>query len=169
MSDLESRLSAPRIVRHSDDLLRAIRDRIEQLNTTHASIEAVAGLQSNYLTKVVASPPPKRMSLWTAFLVLEAIGLQVSLSVAPDFAERFGHRLERRKLVRAKARIRRKARKPPPPDFLQHRSRLGGFARKQKLAAERLSEIGRAAVNTRWSRHREQQSAAPATLSGHGS
>ena len=100
MSDLESRLAAPRIVRHSDELLRAIRDRIEQLGTTHASIEMVAGLQQNYLTKITADPPPKRMSLWTAFLILEALGLQVSLSAAPDWAERYGHRLEKRRLVR---------------------------------------------------------------------
>jgi hypothetical protein len=46
-----------------------------------------------------------------------------------------------------------------PPDVLAHRSRLGGIARGQKLSAERLSEIGRNAINERWRRAREAMQA----------
>jgi hypothetical protein len=136
-------------------LLQAIRDRIEQLETTHATIEAVSGLQSGYLSKITSDPPPKRMSMWTALLLLESLGLQVSLSIAPDFTERFAHRLERRKLVRTKAR---KARTSSSPDFLRWRSKLGGNAR---AMLPDLSAINRRAAMTRWRRAREaQQSAA---------
>jgi len=45
--------AAPRIVRHSDELLKVIRDRVSELNTTHVSVEAVSGLQNGYLSKVI--------------------------------------------------------------------------------------------------------------------
>jgi hypothetical protein len=67
VSNLESRLSAPRIVRHSDELLQVIRDRLAELGTTHNSIEETGGLQLGYLTKVISDPPPKRMGLFVAF------------------------------------------------------------------------------------------------------
>jgi hypothetical protein len=142
------------VVRHSGELLQAIRDRIESLGTTHASIEAVAGLQSNYLTKVTASPPPKRMSMWTAFLVLEAIGLRVELSVAPDFEERFAHRLEKRRLVRRPMRPAGRI-VELTPDFYKRISRIGNDATSRKLSPERRSELARAAAAARWRRHRE--------------
>jgi hypothetical protein len=86
------------------------------------------------------------------------------VSIAPDFAERMAHRLERRRL--SKKQVRTKARrKELSPDVLAHRSRLGGIARGQKLSAERLSEIGRNAVNARWSKKqcRDRQSQATAS------
>ena len=36
MSNLADRLSAPRLVRHSEELLRIARDRIDALQTTHS-------------------------------------------------------------------------------------------------------------------------------------
>lgn len=74
MSNLESRLSAPRIVRHSDELLQVIRARIAELGTTHNSIEETRGLQLGYLTKVISDPPPKRVGLFVAFLILQTLG-----------------------------------------------------------------------------------------------
>lgn len=152
MSNFENRLSAPRIVRHSDELLQVIRDRIAELETTHASVESESGLMSGYLTKIISDPPLKRVGLFLAFLILQTLGLQLHVSVEPDFAKRMAHRLERRILSRKQVSRRASKKKKLAPDVLAHRSRLGGIARGQKLSAEKLSEIGRNAVNARWSK-----------------
>lgn len=153
MSNLQSRLSAPRIVRHSDELLNVIRDRLVELGTTHNSVETESGLQLGYLTKVISNSPPKRMGAYIMFLICETLGLQLSVSIAPDFEKRMAHRLEQRRLSRK--HVFKKAGKKLTPDVLIHRSRLGGQARAKKLSAERLSEIGRNAINARWCRVRE--------------
>jgi hypothetical protein len=140
LSGIESRLSAPRIVRHSDELLQVIRDRLVELGTTHNSVEAESGLMRGYLTKVISDPPPKRMGAYIMFLICETLGLQLSVSVAPDFQKRMAHRLERRKLSQKHVSRKASKRKKLAPDVLIHRSRLGGIARGRKLSAERLSE-----------------------------
>ena len=43
------------------------------------------------------------------------------------------------------------------PDLMRRRARMGGYARKEKLSAKRLSEIGRNAANASWQRHRESK------------
>ena len=157
MSGIEDRLSAPRIVRHSDELLRVIRDRLVELQTTHNSVESESGLMSGYLSKVTTNPPMKRMGLYVAFLILQTLGLQLHVSIAPDFEKRMAHRLERRRLSRKHVSKKASKEKKLPPDVLVHRSRLGGIVRGQKLSAERLSELGRKAVNARWQRYRERR------------
>jgi hypothetical protein len=106
------------------------------------------------LTKVIADPPPKRMGAFTWFLILGALGLDMLLVENPQAMERLRPRLTKRK-------SKRKAVHPAgrivelTPDFYKRISRMGNEARR-KLSPERLSEIGRKAVNARWSRHREQ-------------
>jgi hypothetical protein len=147
VSNLADRQSAPRVVRHSGELLAAIRDRIAELNTTHAAVENASGAQLGYISKCVGDDPPKRISLWLALLLLQTLGLEITLTPAPGF-ERFAYRLEPRKNARKEAR---KARKDLPPDFLRRRARLGGLAR-ARLA--NLSDINRRANLTRWRRQR---------------
>jgi hypothetical protein len=103
LSNLADPQSAPRVVRHSGELLAAIRDRIAELNTTHAAVESVSGAQLGYVSKCVGDNPPKRISLWLALLLLQTLGLEITLTPAPNF-ERFAYRLEQRKLVRKEAR-----------------------------------------------------------------
>jgi cold shock protein len=69
MSSLSDRLSARIVATVSDhnQLLAAIRLRIEELGLSHETVEHLAGLQSGYLSKVIADPPPERMSPFTQF------------------------------------------------------------------------------------------------------
>jgi len=41
-------------------------------------------------------PPSKRTGLHLAFILLESIGLQLSVSISPDFADRLARRFDRR-------------------------------------------------------------------------
>jgi len=152
LSNLADPQSAPRVVRHSGELLAAIRDRIAELNTTHAAVESVSGAQLGYVSKCVGDNPPKRISLWLALLLLQTLGLEITLTPAPNF-ERFAYRLEQRKLVRKEARKARGF----APDFLRRRAKLGGLARAR---LSNLSDINRRPNLTRWRRRREAQHAA---------
>jgi hypothetical protein len=91
MSSLSDRLSAPRVVATVADhnqLLTAIRRRVEELGLSHETVEHLAGLQSGYLSKVIADPPPERMSPFTQFLILGAVGLRVKLEEDPQLIEK---------------------------------------------------------------------------------
>jgi hypothetical protein len=154
VSSYEDRQTARRVCRHSDELLAAIRQRVDELQTNYLSVEAVSGIQLGYLTKVTANPPPKRMGLHVCFLILTALGLQVELTEAPDF-QRYAQRLERRKLTRRPGRITGRSKKCAP-DFYAYISRLGNEARSRKLSPERRSALARSAAQARWRARKEQ-------------
>jgi hypothetical protein len=141
-------------------MLAAIRNRISELKTTHASVEAVSGIQSGYISKVASDRPQKRVSLFTTFLLLEALGLQVTLSIAPSFVERYGHRLDKRKVVRTKAVSKqaglfgRQALEAMPPDVRLVRNRRGGKNRMRRMTPAQRSAFGKSAANARWNRPR---------------
>jgi hypothetical protein len=113
LSNLEDRLSAPRVpiatVSDHNQLLEAIRRRIEALKLNHETVEYLAGLQSGYLSKIIANPPPKRVGPFTYFLILQALGLDMEFVENPQTMERLKSRYEKQKLarknVRAKAGI----------------------------------------------------------------
>ena len=159
MSSLSDRLTAPRVVATVGDhnqLLDVIRRRVEELNVSHEVVEAIAGLQSGYLSKVLADPPPKRMGPFTWFLILGALGLDVQLAENQQAMERLRPRLEKRKLVRKRIRA-KEGIIELTPDFRHRRSQLGGLAR-AKLP--NISEINRRAALARWRRYREAQQTA---------
>jgi hypothetical protein len=163
MSNLEDRSLAPRVlfsaIANHDALLEAIRKRIEELNISYETLEALAGIQSGYASKFLASPPPKRVTAFTWFLVLQALGMEMQLAENPQLAEKLRER-------RAKKKLTKKAKGLPAgstykyeltPDLMRRRARMGGYARAKRLSPERLSEIGRNAINARWRRYREAQ------------
>jgi hypothetical protein len=164
VSSFSDRLSAPRsdlvyaTVPHSDALLAAIRRRINELEVSYETVEAVNGIQSGYTTKILGNPPAKRVQLYTAFLLIEALGLRVRLEEDPDLAERLRHWWTKRRLTKAvmlpAGRI-----KEFPPDFYRYISRLGNEARSRKISPSRRSELARHAAMARWRRHRESRAA----------
>jgi hypothetical protein len=62
------------VVRDHNGVLRAIRQRVDDLGTTLQALEARAGLQENYATKVLGKSPLRRASPFTLFLMLESWG-----------------------------------------------------------------------------------------------
>jgi hypothetical protein len=155
VSNLEDRLSARVVATVSDhnELLAAIRRRIEELELSHETVEYLAGLQSGYLSKVIADPPPKRTSPFTQFLILQALGLRVKLEEDPQLIEKIRQRWSKRKLrksMRTAVSIDRVI--ELPPDFMRRISRMGCEARMRKLTAARRSELARHAAMARWSK-----------------
>jgi hypothetical protein len=109
----------------------------------------------NYLTKVIAEPPPKRMGAFAWFLILGALGLDMQLVENPQAMERLRPRLTKRK-------SKRKSVHPAgrivelTADFYKRISRMGNEARSRKLTPERRSELARVAAEARWRQNREQ-------------
>jgi hypothetical protein len=169
LSSIQDRLSAPRLpiatVSDHNALLAVIRRRVAELDVSYEVINEIAGLQSNYLGKVISNPPPKRMGMYIAFLILQTLGLQFHVSVAPDFEKRMAHRLERRKLSAKKPCGRRRQKRELTPDFLAHRARRGGLARTKRQTPEQISAIGRKGAAARWFKKqcRDRQSQVPAS------
>ena len=67
-------VEAPRVVAtasHYHELLQTIRDRVVELEITHETLDAVAGLQSGYASKLLSNPPIKRMGPFTQFIILQ--------------------------------------------------------------------------------------------------
>lgn len=139
---------------HHNALLTYIRQRIEELNLNYATVEELAGLQSGYLTKVLAEPPPKRLGWEFGFYVLTALGVKIQLAVCPKLIEIYSKRWTAR-------RMRKPARSAPgvfvgTQDFYKALGRMGGIARSQ-LPKANLSAINRRAAIKRWQRVREQK------------
>jgi hypothetical protein len=162
VSDLESRLSALRAlpvfatVSDHNQLLAAIRRRVDELEINLATLEDIAGLQPNYATKVLGDPPPKRACPFTTFLMLQALGLDVQLVENRQAMERLRPRYAKRKLKR---KIRTAMRMVElPPDFYKRISGLAADARRRKISPERRSELARVAAEARWRRRREESS-----------
>jgi hypothetical protein len=161
-SDWRVRLSEPfAVVADHNQLLEAIRRRIQELGLSYEVVNDLAGLQQNYLTKVISNPPPKRMSPFTQFLILQALGLRVRLEEDPELIEKLKGRWSKRKLrksMRTAVSIDRVI--ELPPDFMRRISRMGCEARMRKLSPERRSDLARNAASARWRQHREAQQAA---------
>jgi hypothetical protein len=157
LSGIESRLSAPHVVATVSDhnqLLEAIRRRIQELGLSYEVVNDLAGLQENYLTKVISNPPPKRMSPFTQFLILQALGLRIKQEEDPELIEKLRGRWTKRKLTKTKKILPADSmhKMEIPIDTLRRRARAGGYARARCVSSERLSEIGRAAAMARWSK-----------------
>jgi hypothetical protein len=144
------------VVDDHNQLLAAIRRRIEELDVSHETVEHLAGLQSGYLSKVIADPPPKRMSPFTQFLILQALGLRVKLEEDQQLIEKLRSRWSKRKLRKSmRTAVSMDRVIYLPPDFMRRISRMGCEARMQKLTAVRRSELARNAAKARWSKKDE--------------
>ena len=85
---------------HYRDLLKVIRNRVAELDTTHEAVDAVSGLQHGYFSKLMCDPPPKRMASFTPFMVLPALGLALWVVEDPAALARVRPRLTRRQVKR---------------------------------------------------------------------
>jgi hypothetical protein len=174
LSNLADRLSASSadlvyaVVDDHNQLLVAIRRRIAELNVSHETVEYLAGLQSGYLSKVIADPPPKRMSPFTQFLILQALGLRVRLEEDPQLIEKLKGRWSKRKLRKSmRTAVSMDRVIHLPPDFMRRISRMGCEARMRKLSPERRSALARQAAMARWSKSKAR--AANLVAAGPGS
>lgn len=73
-------MSAP--IRSMDELLHTLRNRRDELNISHETIDNIAGLQSGYTSKLLAPTPIKNLGPMSFGALLGALG--VALVIVPD-------------------------------------------------------------------------------------
>jgi hypothetical protein len=96
-------VAAPRVVAsvsHHHELLRAIRDRVAELGITHETLDAVAGLQSDYASKLLADPPLKHANPYIQFILFQALGMKLQAVEDPEAFARVRSRLVKREVAR---------------------------------------------------------------------
>src|SRR4051812_1815741 len=78
--DRKPGMTAP--IRSMPELVQALRTRRDELNISHETIDAIAGLQSGYTSKLLAPKPIKNLGPMSFGSLLGALGLAVV--VVPD-------------------------------------------------------------------------------------
>src|SRR5436853_70655 len=85
-----------RHARHLGELLDVLRERVAELQISHETLDAVAGWQSGYASKLLCNPPMKRISPFMTYLALQALGLRMIISEDAEALARVKLRLARR-------------------------------------------------------------------------
>lgn len=81
----------PRLIGSREQLLQAVRDRRDELDLPHELLDAITGLQSGYVSKLLADPPMRGFGEMSLQALLDALGLRIAFAVIledPDKAER---------------------------------------------------------------------------------
>ncbi|MCK1652251.1 hypothetical protein IVA88_12490 [Bradyrhizobium sp. 149] len=83
-----------------EQLLQVVRDRRDELNLSHETLDAISGLQNGYVSKLMADPPMRGFGEMSLQALLDALGLRIAFAVImedPDRAERVQARWRPRK------------------------------------------------------------------------
>jgi hypothetical protein len=143
----------PRIIAQVADyssLIRAVRSRIVELGITHETLDAISGLQSGYASKLLSDPPVRRMGPLTLFILIQSLGLELTLTEDRKWMERAETRLVPRRMPR----LLRARSITLGPDYFSRIGRLGNAAKMTRLSPARCSRIARNAVRARWRKTR---------------
>jgi hypothetical protein len=151
-------VAAPRVVAsvsHYHELLKAVRDRVAELGITHETLDAVAGLQSGYASKLLSNPPIKRMGAFLQFIVLQSLGMKLLAVEDPEQLARVQSRLVKREVARPlhSGIVQRPIRFELGPDFMRKIQSKGGTNSRKNLPARKRTQLARKAARARWDRH----------------
>jgi hypothetical protein len=140
------------VARDLDELLTAIRARRDELQTTHAILDDLAGLQAGYVSKLLANPPIKSLGQISLGALLGALGIALHICEDPEQLARVRSRLAKRKyrppvLVADEHAVSFKLSRA----HLRRISALAAKARMDKIPARRRSAIARKAARAGWS------------------
>ncbi|MCA1414472.1 hypothetical protein I6F30_25450 [Bradyrhizobium sp. NBAIM20] len=79
------------------ELIAALRDRRDELNISHETIDSISGMQSGYTSKLLAPKPIKNLGPVSFSSLLGALGLAVLVVEDPQAAARVRHLWQPRK------------------------------------------------------------------------
>ena len=149
-------------IEHSEQLLRVLRARVEELELSHESLDALVGWAPGYSGKLLSNPPLKRLGHFCLFLLLETLALDVLLVENPLRLERLKNRhvQRRRPVILRRPRITLFT-----PDMLRVNGVKGARARNLKLSPKRRKALALRAIRARWAKHRRDVQAAAVVAS----
>lgn len=129
-----------------EQMLAALRRRVNELQINGERFDESAGLPRGYLSKLVGERPVRRLGMVSFQPVLAALGLRLLVIEDQEATERLKSRLPPRNgsFVRSRLRIVLTNR------FLKINGRKGGRVRWQNLTPAQRSQIMRALAQRRW-------------------
>ncbi|MEY9291487.1 hypothetical protein ABH977_006520 [Bradyrhizobium ottawaense] len=90
----------PRLIGSREELLQVVRDRRDELDLSHETLDAITGLQGGYVSKLLADPPVRGFGEMSLQAVLDALGLRIGFAVImedPEQSDRMRARWKPRK------------------------------------------------------------------------
>lgn len=85
----------PRLIASREQLLQVVRDRRDELDLSHETLDAIAGVQGGYSGKLLCDPPMRGFGEMSLKAVLDALALRIAVVVIvedEDMAKRVGAR-----------------------------------------------------------------------------
>jgi hypothetical protein len=138
-----------------DGMIAAIRGRMRELGVTNETIDAITGLPSGYVGKLVGEGRIKNLGPMSFGVMLQSLGLKLIVVEDPKTTAKMRPRwMQREKALPllAMARTRRATWL-----FTSRSGRKAARARAKKLSPTERHEIGLNAIQARWGRHRMKQ------------
>lgn len=77
----------PRLIGSREQLLQVVRDRRDELDVPHEVLDAITGLQSGYVSKLLADPPVRGFGEMSLKALLDALGLRIAFAVIMEDSE----------------------------------------------------------------------------------
>jgi hypothetical protein len=141
---------------HYAEALRLIRARIEALNLTFDSVDALAGFPLHYCATLLCER--RAMSVYSFFSMIGALGLRLEFQHDAAQLETLRERQDwiefRRKGARYRPKLNGTKHRPVTfkiyPDLMRKRALLSVKARMEKLTPARRRKIARHAAMARW-------------------
>jgi hypothetical protein len=102
----------PRLIGSREELLQVVRDRRDELDLSHDTLDAITGLQGGYVSKLLSDPPVRGFGEMSLQALLDALGLRIGFAVImedPEQSDRVRARWKPRK-----RRPETKRRRPAP-------------------------------------------------------
>jgi len=141
----------------TDQALRILRNRIEQIGITHEGLDTISGLTSGYSSKLLSIPPVKNLSLDSLVLLAAASGYALAFVENPRMLNRVKQEAKNRKLIREKSTHWRNKKAyalliERSIEFGKTGGQKSAAARMIKLTPAKRRRIARRAAKGRWHR-----------------
>ncbi|MGY4371119.1 hypothetical protein ACVW1A_007184 [Bradyrhizobium sp. LB1.3] len=104
----------PRMIADREQLLQVVRDRRDELNISHETLDAITGLQGGYVSKLLADPPMRGFGEMSLQALLDALGMRIAFAVIMEDPEQAA-RVRGRWRPRKRRPTNGKAAAPGPP------------------------------------------------------
>jgi len=131
-----------------DELVDAIRGRVDQLQISHAVLEELAGLTPGHFGKIMGVSQVKTMGMLTLFLVLETLAVRIVLEEDPELLAKMADRYDQRTDYNRRIGCMRSDR--TRHKVMSEYGKLGADVRKAKLVPKRRAAIASIGGLARW-------------------
>ena len=147
-----------------DDVVAAIRSRIDDIHAPQRSIEEYSGLSDGYISKIINPAQTKPMGIDALMRLLKAIGYRMAFVEHLDTAatrDEMGNHFRHRDDTNRRTGLIRKHISPDLQRLVMRQmgAKGGSMQKRYRIPPERLSEIRRAAANVRWARQLQPRNA----------